>query len=287
MRILLTGATGFVGSHVVAALPDTHELTLLTRPTSSSWRLREMADRLRMVHLDQAVDRLQAGAFDVVVHMATQYARSGELAALAATNLQLPLTLLDAARRGNVRAFLNTSTFQPRGYTPYGLSKAHLSEWCRFLADEDGMRIIDLELQHPIGSMDSPGKFAVDLTRKLIRNAPCDLTAGEQRRDFVDVRDVATAFRTVIESITDETGYQRIEVGRGVAVTLREFVETVKEVAASTSALRFGALPYRDDEIMSSAADTQALGSLGWRWVHDLRAMATELVAYERSAISH
>ena len=142
MRILLTGATGFVGSHVVAALPDTHELTLLTRPTSSSWRLREMADRLRMVHLDQAVDRLQAGAFDVVVHMATQYARSGELAALAATNLQLPLTLLDAARQGNVRAFLNTSTFQPRGYTPYGLSKAQLSEWCRFLADEDGTRII-------------------------------------------------------------------------------------------------------------------------------------------------
>jgi nucleoside-diphosphate-sugar epimerase len=284
MRILLTGGTGFVGSHVVRALSDGHEISVTVRRPDSAWRLASIGHQLRMIPVGDAAARLEGGEFDIMVHIATNYGRAGCLSDVVHANILLPLVLLEAASRGRVLAFINTSTFSGGQYNAYGLSKAHFSDWCRHVAECGATPIVDLELQHPIGAMDSPGKFAVDLARKILANEVCELTPGEQKRDFVDVRDVAEAFRCVVDAVpAGRRGYTRVEVGRGVAVSIREFAETLRCVAGSRSTLCFGALAYRTGERMCSVAQTEALRAMGWQWRYELADMANELVKYERS----
>jgi len=91
------------------------------------------------------------------------------------------------------------------------------------------------------------------------------LTLGEQRKDFVYVGDVAAAFLAVLDNLGKlPAGAVDLECGTGQAVSIRAFVETIHRLTGSRAALRFGALPYRDGEIMLSQADPTALRALGW-----------------------
>ena len=58
--------------------------------------------------------------------------------------------------------------------------------------------------------------------------------------------------------------FQEYEIGSGQSISIRNFVETVHKITNSHTQLNFGALPYRDDEIMYSQANITALRQLGW-----------------------
>jgi nucleoside-diphosphate-sugar epimerase len=91
------------------------------------------------------------------------------------------------------------------------------------------------------------------------------LTPGEQRRDFVYVDDVVDAYMLVLARRTELTGQVvEYDVGSGVAVPVREFVELVHRVTHSRTRLEFGAVSYRPSEVMFAQADIGALESLGW-----------------------
>jgi nucleoside-diphosphate-sugar epimerase len=92
------------------------------------------------------------------------------------------------------------------------------------------------------------------------------LTLGEQRKDFLYVQDVVRAIQLLLAG-PDRFGaaFVSLDCGSGQAVSIREFVETVHRLTRSRAVLRFGALPYRENEIMFSQADTSMLQSLGWK----------------------
>ncbi len=76
-------------------------------------------------------------------------------------------------------------------------------------------------------------------------------------------------FLTAVHTLLDgperlPEGFVTLDCGSGRAVSIREFVETIHHVTGSRSELRFGALPYRENEIMLSQADPAALRALGW-----------------------
>ena len=102
----------------------------------------------------------------------------------------------------------------------------------------------------------------------MLDNTPeIKLTFGEQFRDFVYVDDVVSAYLKVINSIKSfESGKVKcFEVGSGSVHTVKDFVTTAHRIIGSKSNLLFGALPYRENEIMYSKANLEALLKLGWR----------------------
>ena len=60
--------------------------------------------------------------------------------------------------------------------------------------------------------------------------------------------------------------YLSFEVGTGISTSIKDFVETVKSYSKSSTELLFGIIPYREDEIMYSAADNSALRDWGWNY---------------------
>jgi nucleoside-diphosphate-sugar epimerase len=63
----------------------------------------------------------------------------------------------------------------------------------------------------------------------------------------------------------EKVGVTCFEVGSGTARSVKDFVATAHQIIGSKSNLLFGALPYRENEIMCSKANLEALTGLGWR----------------------
>jgi nucleoside-diphosphate-sugar epimerase len=280
MNVLVTGATGFLGSHITRALLEQgHGVVALTRPTSDLSRLRGLAGPLRLLGcapdaLDGIASELEG--IDAVVHAATCYGRNGEADSdVLRANVLFPLRLFELACRGGVRTFLNLDTcfntwpIRYRYLQGYTLSKRHFAEWGSVLAEARGVRFLNLQLQHPYGPGDAAGKFVPFVVAECLAGRDLKLTAGEQRKDFVYVDDVVSAVLLLLGKADGlAAGYHPFECGTGQAVTVRQFVETVHALTGSAARLNFGALPYREGEIMFSQADTGALRQLGWspRW---------------------
>jgi CDP-paratose synthetase len=279
--ILLTGATGFLGSHLLKRfLAEGYSIVLLKRLQSNLRRIESDLGRVKATYNleEQGIARAFEGhKIDIVAHCATDYGRKNtDALQIVQANLILPLTLLQEGKKRGLQVFLNTDTLLDKGINDYSLSKRQFSEWLRNASGATGESIasgeqkfvgIDVALEHFYGPDDDPSKFVswlIDSIFKKVKKIP--LTAGEQKRDFIHIDDVVAAFLKIIEEApTLDRGFHRFEVGAGQSITIRDLVNEVSELCAPhTTQFEFGQLPYRLHETMDSKVNLAPLRKLGW-----------------------
>ena len=277
MRILITGITGYLGSHLATALINRgDEVIGLKRTSSSLNRIESILPKLTLhnledIHLNQLLNNI--GNVDAVIHTATSYGRKGEsVEEILQANLNFPLNLLNAAIESGVKLFINTDTALDKSLNPYALSKGQFAEWGKYYADQKKIQFLNLRLEHFYGPNDDPTKFTAHVINSCLNNVTeLNLTLGEQLRDFIYIDDVIKAYLLLLEKYsTFEESFVEIEIGSGIAVTIKDFVESVKKLTEATTHLNFGAIPYRDGETMYSKATIEKLKSLGWQCQYDI-----------------
>ena len=115
MRILLTGATGFVGSHILEGfLNDQHEVYIVKRSYSNTERIQHVLDKCIVYNLDESdIKEIYAEtSIDCVVHCATYYGRNDrECMKNLESNLLFPLELISLGIENGVKYFINTDSF--------------------------------------------------------------------------------------------------------------------------------------------------------------------------------
>ena len=295
--VLLTGATGFLGSHLASAfLSGGHKVAILKRAGSRLSRIQPLLPDLHVFNVEEGLEIpfQTLGRVDAVVHTATCYGRKGENASeIVEANTAFPLRLLEVATFFNTDTFLNTDSFFNTGtvlykyLNAYSLSKRHFMEWGKSVAESGKVRFFNLKLEHMYGAGDDPGKFATHIIRACLSNADAlNLTPGEQRRDFVHIDDIVSSYLKLLENtMRFDHGFFEFGVGTGHGVTIRVFTNTVHRLTGSQTKLLFGALPYRDQEIMESKADVTALKALGWTCRYDLESGLKQVVEAERNRL--
>ena len=118
----------------------------------------------------------------------------------------------------------------------------------------------------------------------MLNTPEIKLTKGEQKRDFIFIDDVISAYMLILQKHNDfEKLFVGFDVGSGNSISIRSFVEAVHQLTGSTTHLAFGAIPYRKGEMMNSVADTAGLNSLGWQCQHDLITGLKLVIEQERS----
>lgn len=293
--MLLTGGTGFVGRHVIERLlARGHLVSLLVRAQSDLSRLKGL-DRIEKLDRDDVLSRddlRTAGRFDAIVHLATVYGRGTlDVQQLIDTNIRYPARLLQLAIRAQVPLFINTDTYSTKGVVSfshlpaYCLSKTQFAQWAALMSGGTATHLACMRLEHVYGPYDAPDKF----TRWVIRSCleatePLKMTAGSQERDFIFIGDAADAYVRVVES-GGQTAWQEYEVGSGRALSVRDWVQKAHALTGARAELRFGALPYREGEIISSKADTAALQRLGWRPATPLDEGMRQTIEWEQTQI--
>ncbi len=269
-RVLVTGATGFVGLPVVTALAAAgHEVHALSRRPGDldgvSWH---QADLLAGAELVDSI------APEILVHLAW-YAEHGRFWQ-APENLQwveASLRLLGAfARAGGRRAVVagtcaeylwggdedlleRDSPLVPG--TLYGVCKDALRRIAEGYAAQLGsLEIAWARLFFMYGPREAPGRLVPSVVRPLLAGERAPATSGEQVRDFMHIDDVAAALSAVAAS--EVTGAVNIASGEGVAV--REVVELIGELTGAPQLLERGALPTRAAEPARIVGSAERLG---------------------------
>ena len=290
MKILLTGASGFLGSALALYwLNAGHQVALLLRPTSKLDRMRGLEasfDVGRCMADVEVVDFVKKVQPEAVVHTACSYGRQGESSLqLFDSNLRLGLVLLQSLQNAaQPVSFINTGSALVSEVSLYALSKNQFSQWGSMLASQSSgqLRFINVQLQHMYGPGDDASKFTTHVLHACQRNDPqLKLTAGEQTRDFIYIEDVVTAYDTLLTQRNQLDTVQDIEVGSGVAPTIRQFVETAHHLTESRTKLLFGALPYRINEAMHCLANVARMSHLGWAPAFNLTAGLKKTIELE------
>lgn len=269
--VVLLGATGYLGSHLASAFVEAgYRVAVLKRLGSSMQRLEGVRERLLVFDIESdGIERAfsELGRVDAVLHTVAAYGRKGESCVdLLEANTAVPLRLLEAAIAAGTETFISSGTSLCQNVNGYALAKHQFAEWGRFVSTELPLRFVDLRIEHFYGPGDDDVKFATHAARVFLAGEPeFALTPGEQQRDFIYIDDVVSAFKVILERSGELAhGFHEFGIGTGEPVTIRHFIQLLKEVSGSSTTPVFGALPYRRNEVMRACACTAALARLGW-----------------------
>lgn len=261
-RVLVTGAAGFIGSHVVRVLLDAgRDVAVVVRPGNPPVRLRDVADRLTvMPHdlADPAALRPELAAWrpDACIHLAW-YAEPGKYltAPENVPALVAGLGLLDELIRVGCGQVVMAGTCAEydtdvgflredgptRPLTLYAASKLSLSLIAERVAAAAGIELAWARLFYLFGPGEDERRLVPALIGALARGEEFAASAGTQVRDYLHVADVAGALWALVERRVGGV----VNVCSGVPVTMRQVMETVGEIVGGADRIRFGALPER------------------------------------------
>tara|TARA_B100001057_G_C22741228_1_gene907839 strand:+ start:445 stop:1320 length:876 start_codon:yes stop_codon:yes gene_type:complete len=271
-KILLTGATGFLGSHILKKLLQVgKDVVVIIRKESSLDRINNLKGFSVFVinnDFSNIKDLYKEYSINIIIHLATDYGRDLSNSSVLSSNVTFPSKLIELADPKKLKLIINTDTFsskfQDSSYLKeYITSKKIFKKYLKSIKD---IQIFTLQLEHIFGEFDSKGKFFTFLVESMLNNQKfIKLTLGTQKRDFIYVSDVVDAYLTVLNNRKSLKNYEEFEVGRGFSISVREFVSIIHKVIGSKSKLLFGAIETRLDEIQDSKANNLALYSLGWK----------------------
>jgi UDP-glucose 4-epimerase len=257
MRILVTGASGFIGRHVVSELLSAgHDVIALSRRPLDPADASDAPGTLRNLHADTLSDetRRAAGEAEAIVHLAGRgdvQASLREPLEYNRLNAMGTLNVLEGARAGGGHVVLASTqrVYRPADgpihedvplgpVDPYAVSKHVAEQWCAMYADQLGVpttvvRMFSVYGPGQVGQGNS-GVVSIFLERAM-RGEPLVVHA-DQQRDLTWVGDVARGIRLAVE--TPPGGERRGRVynlATGVGTTLFELALRVREVTSSTS----------------------------------------------------
>jgi nucleoside-diphosphate-sugar epimerase len=283
-RVLVTGATGCVGRHVLPLLVargwDVHAVASKQAPPVEPGVTWHTADLLDEAAAQAVVERAKATH---LLHLAW-YIAPGRWAQ-APDNIawvRASLALVDGfRRRGGTRVVGAGSCLEydwdygychedrtPRApHTVYGTCKHALQLVLSAMASTSDLSAAWGRIFFLYGPHEHPDRLVSSVIRSLLAEAPAPCSHGRQVRDYLYVGDVADAFVRLLES--DVAG--PINIASGRAVALREIVERIGAIMRRPDLLRIGAIPAAPTDTPLVVADTRRLTeALAWAPAVDL-----------------
>lgn len=270
MRIFVTGATGFIGSHfVVHALAAGHEVVALRRAESSAPRISlKLQPRWLTRSLLDVVDQDLLG-IDCLVHLAAVGVspRTAPWDELLLWNVTAPMRLLGEAAKVGVTRWVVTGSFAEYGASadrydfipadapleptfPYAASKAAGAVLFQALARELPASLRYLRLFSVYGEGQHEGNLWPAIRHAALAGEDFSLTPGEQLRDFIAVEEVARALLAACTDAVTNPSVKAYNVASGQPQAVREFASHWWRHWNAAGVLRIGALPYRAGEVM-------------------------------------
>jgi nucleoside-diphosphate-sugar epimerase len=285
VRVLVTGATGFIGSHLAERLvAEGAEVILLVKPGASKANVASILDKVHIHEVD-----LREGE---MVRQLVRECRPSKIYHLAAVGVTEPdidsrlavqvnvvgtLNLLEALRETDCDCVINTGTCYEYGHnTPpmhedqmvdpinaYAASKSAAWLFCNMYYRTRGYPIVTVRPFTVYGPRQSERALIPQVILHALRGEDFPMTGGEQGRDWIYVDDVVEGiFRA---SLAEAAIGQVINLCTGKERTVREVVEKVLELMGNPIQPLIGALPYRRSEVWHLVGDNaRARGLLGW-----------------------
>jgi len=284
--VFITGAREFLGSALALQLvKGGYQINLLGRSTSVYGRLKGSAHQFNIGYCgsdSEILNFLAQTKPDVVIHTACSYVYGNEtsLQTLDANVRFGVLVMQGLVENGKNVSFINTGTVLSSNVSLYALAKNQFLSWGKSFSERHHfLKFINVRLQHMYGPGDDLRKFITHVINACHSNASfLKLTTGNQKRDFVYIDDVVSAYKSILINVNSIESMSEFDIGSGVAPTIKTLVETVHALTNSKTKLLFGVVPYRANEEMYCVANIERIATLGWKPEFDLLAGLTKTI---------
>ena len=270
MNILLTGGTGFIGSHFINQAHTAGHIVYAIKRPGSEPRIRLFKEPIWIKGDLQSDFTSVLNSCEILVHFAAHSANTpyDSLENCIKWNVGIPLNLFNQALKCGISKYLNAGSCFEYGragekfeYIPptapllptmtYPTSKAMASTLFAGWAAINKVSIKILRIFQVYGEGEKETRFWPSLKKVAEQGLDFPMTNGEQIRDFIHVADVAKRFVSELDFSDVSSGVPLIDnVGTGKPQSLKDFAEYWWEKWNAKGKLKFGEIPYRDNEIM-------------------------------------
>jgi nucleoside-diphosphate-sugar epimerase len=307
--VLVTGASGFIGSHLTRRLvAEGAEVHALTPAVSSVYpgRLLDLREKITLHEANitdrSAMDDLAKTVRPTVIFHLAAYTHVGKswqrVDECVQSNVQGTVNLLKALEPVGYDRFINTGTSEIYGdidvpfredaqvnpCSPYSVSKYAAERFCRMFHQGHGWPIVMVRPFNAYGPAQSPDRIVPETIVRALRKQEMKTTSGRQTREFNYVEDLADGF--VKLATTPGIEGEIFNLGCGEDVAIRDVVTMILDLMGNPIEAQIGALPDRPTEIWRMYCDnTRAIQRLGWTPTHSLEQGLTKTIEWYREEL--
>lgn len=307
MTTLITGASGFLGSHLAALLSaDEHVIAIGRRPYSTLHPYRQqLLSHCSYHQLDLSkqqevttffLEHLSASTNNTLYHLA--WSGKSQLSDTSAyyqfLNLSYSLNLFRLANQYSFKKFLFSGTMEEfiadqyvnldfssqsssNRHVIYALAKQATRSQLVALSSSFSTDLYFVCNSHLMGPGDTRDSFLQCVLVKLAQNADINMSTGTQLFDTIDVRDCASAYRYVA---TNGTPLSYYHAGNPSPVPLRDIVFELRDILRSSSNIYMSESISSDRSMDSSSfSSLHSLSSIGFRQTYNLETSSTDLLS--------
>lgn len=277
--VLITGATGFVGSRLAKQLVEVGcEVHIITRPDSGLGQIMEILDNVTVYRHDgtmASMSRIMNESNpEIVFHLASLFIsehRSEDVIPLIDSNLLFGTQLLEAMKSAAVERLVNTGTswqhYQNDVYNPvnlYAATKQAFEDILKYYQETADLQVITLKLYDTYGADDPRPKLMHLLKHIADTGEKLAMSPGEQMIDLVHIDDVTDAFLLAGDRLLEGWGGNAsYAVSSGQPLSVKELACLMGTVLKKDLNIEWGGRPYRGREVMMPWDKGKILP--GWR----------------------
>lgn len=266
MRVLVTGATGFVGQHLLPYLEKQgHEVYALVRPSTDGSKMYTNHLYVFEDDIEHLASYLLENHVDGIIHLASLYIaehKPEDIKNIVTSNVYLGTAVMEAAVKAGVKWFLNTGTIwqnynvEPYSdtYCPvnlYAASKQAFMDMAKYYTEVSDIKFCTLKLCDTYGANDTRRKIFT-LFEQIAKSGEClKMSPGEQKLDIVHIDNVVREFEVLAEKLDNgEQLRKEYVVSSGRQKSLKEIAKQYEIDHQVTLNIEWGGRPYRKREVM-------------------------------------
>lgn len=283
-NVVVTGATSFIGVHIIKEYLENNCVVIaVVRPNSKNLNRLPKSNLLTVVEIgmeeiEKLIEKIETKKIDIFYHLAWEGVRVPyrDDAILQNENYRFAINAMKVAKRLGCDTFIGAGSqaeygkcigkidenYPAKPINEYGKAKLKAYKTLKVIAKENNIKFIWTRIFSVYGIYDYQGTLVMSVLDKMKKNESILLTQCLQNWDFIYVEDVARVMYLLANTSCIDGIYN---IASGDSKQLKDFVINMKEICKSTSELRFGAISYNSEGVVSFEPIVDKLKeNLGW-----------------------